>query len=456
MTSPAAAPAIYVPFPAFSDWIPSAFDTEQFDRYGAILAQIKAAAAPERLEIAMSTAMRNAAVDTNAIEGLYETDRGFTRTVATQAASWQIVMDARGPHVRPAFYDALNGYQYVLDAATKSVLITEVWIRELHAILCASQKTYKVYTEHGPQERPLVAGSYKTMPNSPTLMDGRMHAYAPVADTSAEMNRFVQELRTVDFLEAHPVLQAAYAHYAYVCVHPFADGNGRVARALASAYLYRTPGVPLVIFSDQRNDYFDALELADDGDSTAFIQFIGARTIDSVGMMRVILEQKAPPIHQSLLNINTIFNVGVQVEELHAAAIRLKNLAYAELKKQCNALTLPPQLDLAPNPNEVEPASPPTGYGSIGKSGSFFVAVSSSWPVRLRVLHSMTVFTRSGTEAGSDLLVASRSGSLLDVSLSEIDPIETEALRIKVASWIEGVLGEVFAEVEVRAAAGRP
>lgn len=30
------------------------------------------------------------------------------------------------------------------------------------------------------------------------------------------------------FVKAHPVLQAAWAHFAFVAVHPFADGNGRV------------------------------------------------------------------------------------------------------------------------------------------------------------------------------------------------------------------------------------
>lgn len=54
------------------------------------------------------------------------------------------------------------------------------------------------------------------------------------------------------FASSHPVVQAAYVHHALAAVHPFAEGNGRVARALASVFLYRGVDVPLVVFSDQQ------------------------------------------------------------------------------------------------------------------------------------------------------------------------------------------------------------
>lgn len=121
-------------------------------------------------------------------------------------------------------------------------------------------------TEVGPQHHSLPRGTYKNHPNSPFNFEREeMHGYAPVADTQPEMHRLVETLNEYEFSTLDPVSQAAYAHYAFVCIHPFADGNGRVARALASTFLYRNPGIPLVIFADQKSDYIAALEAADKG-----------------------------------------------------------------------------------------------------------------------------------------------------------------------------------------------
>jgi Fic family protein len=53
------------------------------------------------------------------------------------------------------------------------------------------------------------------------------------------MARLVAELGSERFIKAHPIAQASYTHYCLAAIHPFADGNGRVARAVASTYLYR-------------------------------------------------------------------------------------------------------------------------------------------------------------------------------------------------------------------------
>jgi Fic family protein len=149
----------------------------------------------------------------------------------------------RRDHVKSIIEDAVAAYDMVLDAVTAQVLpfVTETWIRQLHEVICASQPTYRVYVDSfgAFQDLKLPLDAYKKVPNSPTLASGEVHEYASPLETAAEMGRLIEELRTKEFLAAHPVVQAAYAHYAFVCVHPFVDGNGRVARALASVFLYR-------------------------------------------------------------------------------------------------------------------------------------------------------------------------------------------------------------------------
>ncbi|MBI3648097.1 MAG: Fic family protein [Actinobacteria bacterium] len=166
-------------------------------------------------------------------------DRGFTYTIAAEEAAWEATLDEKGPDARALIEAQLGAYELVLDVATTASDLTEAWIRRLHEELCRPQDTYEARTPQGPSRITLPKGEYKKYPNHVLQPDGTEHAYAPVNDTASEMTRLVQELRSPAFTAAHPVLQAAYAHYFLVAVHPFADGNGRVARAMASVYTYR-------------------------------------------------------------------------------------------------------------------------------------------------------------------------------------------------------------------------
>src|SRR5205814_2348370 len=127
-------------------------------------------------------------------------------------------LNKKGPEVRALIESQMSAYEMVLDFATQKQLVAEAWIRELHAELCKSQKTYSALTEIGWQELELPRGRYKTSPNHVLDRDGEIHAYAPVDRTPSEMQKFVAELRSDEFLSAHPALQASYAHYAFVVI----------------------------------------------------------------------------------------------------------------------------------------------------------------------------------------------------------------------------------------------
>jgi prophage maintenance system killer protein len=63
-----------------------------------------------------------------------------------------------------------------------------------------------------------------------------------------------------------PDVQAAWLQHAFTQIHPFADGNGRVARALASLVFVKSGGFILVVRRDDHTSYVGALEQADEGD----------------------------------------------------------------------------------------------------------------------------------------------------------------------------------------------
>jgi Fic family protein len=93
----------------------------------------------------------------------------------------------------------------------------------------------------------------------------RVHFEAPAASRlEAEMGRFLDWFNTD--VTTEPVLKAAQAHLWFVTIHPFDDGNGRIARAIADMALARSEGSSQRFYSmsaqirQERGDYYRALE----------------------------------------------------------------------------------------------------------------------------------------------------------------------------------------------------
>lgn len=419
----------YRPFPSFDGWSVST-DLGLVRRSSAALQQVKRRTDPENLARAVRIATRYAAVDTGAIEGLYQTNRGFTRTIALQTATWEAALQSRGSEVARSIQDALDGYEYVLDAVTQRHPVTQTWIRELHAVLCRHQETYTVHTSVGPQRHALPTGRYKSWPNSPTNADtGRMHHYAPPDATQAEMARLVDELAGEAFSAAHPALQTAYAHYAFVCIHPFADGNGRVARALASVYLYRAPGVPLVVFADQKDRYLDALEAADAGRPDDFVGFIAQRAVDAVELVRLHLDE-GEQASQAVAELASLLS-GDPQGQASRAADRFVVLLSDALRTALDALALPEPVRLrfdvtlgrseAPSPEAVPFDTP-----------CIDLALTTGVPRFAAVGRRLSVWA-----AGDPGRLLLGGGLPLELAVHEVVPLESEVARLKVRAWAD-------------------
>ena len=119
------------------------------------------------------------------------------------------------------------------------------------------------------QWRPAEAGPMQVV--SGPLGNERVHFEAPAAERLAtEMNAFLtwfNEPGTID-----PVLKAGLAHFWFVTIHPFEDGNGRIARAIADLSLAQADGVKERFYSmsaqieADRKTYYSELEQAQRGD----------------------------------------------------------------------------------------------------------------------------------------------------------------------------------------------
>jgi len=129
----------------------------------------------------------------------------------------------------------------------------------------------------------------------------RVHYEAPAAaQVDEEMQAFLDWIAGENAMD--PVLKAGVAHLWFVTIHPFDDGNGRIARAIADLALARSERSPQRFYSMsaqirvERNGYYEALEAAQKGglDITAWLTwFLGCldRAIDGAetilaGVMR--------------------------------------------------------------------------------------------------------------------------------------------------------------------------
>jgi len=453
--------AAYKPFPTFEEWASrTSVDTIRWDRYNAAIKN-RPNLSPDTLNRAYEIVKRAAALDTGAIEGLYEVDRGFTFTVAFETAAWEVELAKRGENVRPLFEAQLHAYDYVLDLATKAEPISEAAIRVLHEEVCRAQATYRVMTAVGPQEQALPKGRYKVLPNHVRTRDGVDHSYAPVDVTPAEMARLVGELRSAAFLAAHPVIQAAYAHYGLVVIHPFADGNGRVARALASVFTYRAISMPIMILSEHKESYLDALEKADNGDFQEFVRFMLMRSLDTMTLVEDSLRKaQAPSAQDSLAAINgpQVAKGGFTDQQIDQAGMQLLKVVEAETQKEISKFAIQKIQGKARIEAGVRqgysPSYRPSRNGgqhlhaeilSINPSRSPNVSMP---PAVVKRLYDLLV--PMGAGSADEFQLRERSGEdTFAARVDEVLPVLSGVLQIRVGMFSERVVAEMLDDLRL-------
>jgi len=215
---------------------------------------------------------REWAIETGIIEDVYTLDRGVTRTLIEKgidaaliphgATNKDTVLVAR---VIQDHYETLEG---MFDFIGGQRPLSTGYIKELHAALLRNQDTHAVVDQFGKVfEKPLEKGQYKSVPNSPTRPDGLLHEYCPPEHVSSEMDELVRMYSEHQTRKIRPEVEAAWLHHRFTQIHPFADGNGRVARALASLVFIKCGWFPLIIKRDEpQRRYIEALEKADADD----------------------------------------------------------------------------------------------------------------------------------------------------------------------------------------------
>ena len=164
-------------------------------------------------------------------------------------------------------YNASQVMRYVRDyEASPPLRLTEKMIKQIHVLTTEDIKN--PLNEPGKYRRDYVyAGIYE---------------FPDPKDVPALMKSFVTFINSPEVMTLHPIVRAVVAHFYFVTVHPFGDGNGRVARAIEAFLLFHS-GYNAAGFYSLANYYYrnrreyikqlDSVRFEYDGDLTEFTRF---------------------------------------------------------------------------------------------------------------------------------------------------------------------------------------
>jgi fido (protein-threonine AMPylation protein) len=247
------------------------------------LAALRTAWTRQRKELKESSAVqrfverqvRQWCIQTGLIERIYTLDAGITVTLVEHGFDAAYVPHGSSDLPADRLVRVLNDHREAaagLFAFVRSDRPSSTsYVKELHAALCRNQDVFEALDSLGRRVSvPLIKGAYKTQPNNPRDLDtGQVvFEYCPPEHVDSEMENLVRMHRSH---RAVPMeIEAAWLHHRFVQLHPFQDGNGRVARALATLVCLRDGGFPLVVMAEEKPAYIEALRAADRGDLAPF------------------------------------------------------------------------------------------------------------------------------------------------------------------------------------------
>ena len=305
---------------------------------------------PAKLEAFQEKLALRWAIETGVIERLYTVDRGVTVQILEAGLHALGQFHAKGhlsADARALIADHHASLEMVMDIVGGSRNLTAFSIKEMHQRLTLSQETCDAEDPLGkPVKTPLLKGDWKKLPNNPRRPDGLFHEYCPPEFVQDEIDQLLTWHQNHG--DVCPEVEAAWLHHRFTQIHPFQDGNGRVARALTSAVLLKADHLVLVIRGEEhREHYLGALEAADIGDLQPLVDlFADIQIADLQEAMSSVLSLRGETMVKVADSIaervrrrkeaSQQHAVGVMGDLLPIASVRLEEAA-AELRRALGA-----------------------------------------------------------------------------------------------------------------------
>ena len=301
---------------------------------------------------------REWSIETGIIERVYTIDRGTTQLLIEQGIDSSLI--THGATNRPVneVIQIIRDQREALDGlfafVSRRDALSLHYVRTLHQVLLRHQEyTEAIDTQGRLGLVRLIKGDWKRLPNNPRRSDGTTHAYCPPEHVQSEMEQLLAWHHIHTEQGVAPEVEAAWLHHRFTQIHPFQDGNGRVARCLATLVLLRAGRFPLVVNRDQWIDYISALEAADGGDLGPLVRlfdqiqkraYLNALGISedlsrTSGVVSEVIERIAARYHQrQQAQLDRVLQVARQ---LQSVAHKLFDQFAATIQGKILALALP-------------------------------------------------------------------------------------------------------------------
>jgi len=263
------------------------------------LAQAERVRRSASYEVFLAEIKREWAIETGGIEKLYQISDETTRTLIEQGFDPVLLSHEDVGRSPDEVIDIIKNQHEVIAGlyqfASGERDLGKSYIRELHQVLTAHQPTYDAIDSLGNPIKPeLPRGIWKKLPNNVgNPNEGYYFEFCPPEQVDSEIERLLQFHREHERIGVPPDLEAAWIHHRFTLIHPFTDGNGRVARCLATLILLKARWLPLIV-TRREGGYIGAIRQADHGDLRPLVELFG--TLQKRAVLKAFsLSDELPP-----------------------------------------------------------------------------------------------------------------------------------------------------------------
>jgi len=273
---------------------------------------------------------REHAIETGIIEKLYDLSDGITETFIKEGFVDSYIghddTNIEPGRLMSYLNDQFEALDFVFTFVQGHRELTIGFTKELHALLTKHQETTTAVDPLGNTKQiPLLRGEFKKYPNNPRRKDGTLCLYCPSEQTESEMERLLTIYEERIDGGTNSIIVSTWFHHAFTQIHPFQDGNGRMARLLSSLIWIKAGLFPLTVKRTEKSTYIKALERADGGDPNPLVAFFSetqSRSIDNFLNFRKEIEPK-----DSLAEVAAVFAEKVSELKLKREQQRQKLLS---------------------------------------------------------------------------------------------------------------------------------